>query len=63
MSVLLYALCEMFTDLVLFAILFGTVLMVLVSGVLLDEARRAVVGCTRRRKRTASAVNGMETEV
>jgi hypothetical protein len=63
MSVLLYALCEMFTDLVLFAILFGTVLMVLVTGVLLDEARRAVVGCTRRRERTASAVNGMETEV
>jgi hypothetical protein len=63
MSVLLYALTEIFVGLMLLAILFGVILMVLVSGVLLDEARRAGVGWTRRRKRTASAVNGMEAEV
>ena len=37
MSVLLYALSKIFAGLVLFAILFGVVLMVLASGILLDE--------------------------
>jgi hypothetical protein len=60
MSNLLYALSEIFVGLMVLAILFGVILMVLVSGVLLDEARRAGVGWTRRRKRTASAVNGKE---
>jgi uncharacterized protein (DUF58 family) len=60
MSDLLYALSEIFVGLMLLAILFGVILMVLVSGVLLDEARRTGVGWTRRRKRTVSAVNGRE---
>lgn len=55
MSDLLYALSEIFVGLMLLAILFGVILMVLVSGVLLDEARRTGVGWARRRKRTASA--------
>ncbi len=60
MSDLLYALSEISVGLMLIAILFGVILMVLVSGVLLDEARRTGVSWTRRRKRTASAVNGKE---
>ena len=60
MSDLLYALSEIFVGLMLLAILFGVILMVLVSGVLLDEARRTVVGWTRRRKTTVSAVKGKE---
>ena len=60
MSELLYALSEAFVGLMLLAILFGVILMVLVSGLLLDEARRTGVGWTRRRKRTASAVKGKE---
>ena len=60
MSELLYALSEIFVGLVLLAILFGVILMVSVSGVLLDEARRTGFDWTRRRKGTASAMNGEE---
>jgi hypothetical protein len=56
MSDLLYVLSEIFVGLMLLAILFGVILMVLVSGVLLDEARRIGVGWTRSRNRTSSAV-------
>jgi hypothetical protein len=58
MSDLLYAVSEIFVGLMSLAILFGVILMVLVSGVLLDEARRTGAGWTRRRKRNVSAVNG-----
>lgn len=60
MSDLLYALSEIFVGLMLLAILFGVILMVLVSAVLLDEARRTGLGWTRRRERTVNAVNGKE---